>query len=91
MKPTTICRVKISENNYNVYFNEYTFWGFVGNKKGFTKRFFSSIIPFSSNKGAWHFFGFRFTKQLIYVSKTRQEINGWYTHDKALVEKLRNH
>ena len=89
MKHSTICRVKSWENDYNIGFDEYNFHGFIGHKKGFPKRFFSSFIPFSHGKAAWHFLGFRFTKSNVYVSKTRQEINGWYTDDKALVEKLR--
>ena len=89
MKARTICRLKTWENQYTIGFNEYQFWGFIGHKKGFTNRLLSTIIPFSSNKGAWHILGFRFTKSPIYVSKINQEINGWYTTDKKLVEKLR--
>jgi hypothetical protein len=89
MKAITIFRVKSWENKYHIGFDEYHFLGFIGHKKGFTNRFFSSIIPFSNGKGAWHIFGFRFTKSPIYVSKNQQEINGWYTDDKKLVEKLR--
>ena len=89
MKAKTICRVKSWENDHSIGFDEYQFWGFIGHKKVFTNKFFTSIIPFSNGKAAWHILGFRFTKSMIYVSKDHQEINGWYTKDKELVEKLR--
>lgn len=89
MKSTTIYRVKTWENDHHIGFNEYHFWGFVGHKKAFTNTLLSSLIPFSGGKAAWHILGFRFTKSFVYVSKDRQEINGWHTKDRKLVEKLR--
>jgi hypothetical protein len=87
---TTILRLKTWEDNYRIGFNEYTFWGFIGHKKGFTDKWFSTIVPFSNEKAAWHFLGFRFTKTPSFVHKQYNEINGWYTNDKSLVNKLRN-
>lgn len=89
MSATTIFRKRFFENDYRIYYYEYTFWGFIGHKKGFTNKWFDTLVPFSKGKAAWHFFGFRFTKSDYFVDKKYQEINGWYTSDKALVEKLR--
>ena len=86
----TLFRVKTWENNHTIGFNAYNFWGFIGFKKGFSDKLLSSIIPFSKGKAAWHFLGFRFTKDFGYVSKERNEINGWYTTEYDLVKKLRN-
>jgi hypothetical protein len=85
----TILRKKTSENKQFIYFNEYNYWGFIGFKNGFKNRWFTSFIPFSDGLSAWHFLGFRFTKSPMSVSKVRSEINGWYTSDRILVEKLR--
>lgn len=90
MKERTFLRVKTWENEYALGFNEYTFWGFIGNKKGFTNKWFNSLIPFSKGLVAWHILGFRFTKSPSYVDKRYQQIGGWWTNDKALVTKLRN-
>lgn len=86
----TLFRVKTWQNERHIGFNAYTFWGFIGHKKGFANKWFTSLIPFSSGKAAWHFLGFRFTKDYGYVSLERNEINGWHTTDYALVDKLRN-
>lgn len=90
MKQMTISRVKTWEDESHIGFNEYTFWGFMGHKKGFTNKWFQCFIPFSDGRVAWHFLGFRFTKSPSYVDKRYQQIGGWWTSDKALVEKLRN-
>ena len=85
----TLFRTKKWENEYRIGYDEYVFVGWIGNKKGFTNRFFSSLIPFTNGKMAWHFMGFRFLKCSNYVSKSCYEINGWYTEEKELVHRLR--
>ena len=85
----TLFRFKTWENPYNIGFNQIDFYGFIAHKKGFTQPWFSSLMPFANNKIAWHFFGFRFTKTPMHVSKERWEINGWYTENKQLINKLR--
>ena len=90
MKERTFLRVKTWENEYALGFNEYIFWGFIGHKTGFKNKWFSNLIPFSNGRLAWHFLGFRFTKSPSYVDKRYQQIGGWWTNDKALVDKLRN-
>lgn len=85
----TFLRIKTWENQFTIGYNEYVFVGWIGNKKGFTHRFFNTLIPFAGDKMAWHFLGFRFLKCPMYVSKNRYEINGWYTEDKKLVDRLR--
>jgi hypothetical protein len=87
--PLLILRHKTWQNSYSIGFYEIHFWGFIGHKKGFQKRFFTSLIPFNDKKAAWHFFGFRFTKTECNVSKERNEINGWYNQDTQLIKKLR--
>lgn len=84
-----IKRTRMFDSIDTIHFVEYHFCGFIAHKKGFTNKLLSSFAPFSNNKAAWHILGFRFTKTYGFVSKTRQEINGWYTKDKNLVSKLR--
>lgn len=85
----TFFRKKTQENEHFIFYHEYNFFGFIGNRNGFTQKWFSSLIPFRDGRVAWHFFGFRLTKHLSYVSKHRPEIGGWYTKDHNLVKKLR--
>lgn len=86
----TILRKKTHQTENFIYFNEYNFFGFIGRKKGFINKWWDGLIPFAKNKAAWHFLGFRFTKTPKYVSTHRNEVNGWYTTDSDLINKLRN-
>lgn len=61
-KSPVVWRKKICDGVYK----EYVFHGFVGFRRGFVKKWFTSLVPFAPPvTGAWHFLGFRFTQSIV--------------------------
>ena len=61
-KPPVVWRKKICDGVYK----EYVFHGFIGFRRGFVNKWFTSLVPFAPPVlGAWHFLGFRFTQSIV--------------------------
>lgn len=60
-KPPVVWRKKIADRVYQ----EVTFHGFIGYRRGFRNKWFTTLVPFAHGFRAWHFLGFRFTKTTV--------------------------